>query len=68
MAIKLEVQSYCENCLIFDADVERPAKLYDGDMPSYQTDTVIRCSRRNTCARLIRYLAEERIKGETKKK
>ena len=68
MAIKLEVQSYCENCSVFDADVEMPSKLYDSDMPLYQTDTVIRCSHRNTCARLIRYFAEESRKGEIKKK
>ena len=67
MAIKLEVQSYCENCLVFDADVERPTKLYGGDMPLYQTDTVIRCSYRKCCAMLIKYLAEESRKGETKK-
>ena len=66
MAIKLEVQPYCENCLVFDADVERPTKLYGGDMPLYQTDTVIRCSYRKCCAMLIRYLAEESRKGDIK--
>ena len=68
MAIKLEVQPYCENCLVFDADVERPTKLYDGGTTLYQTDTVIRCSYRKCCAMLIRYLAEESKKGEIKKK
>ena len=68
MAIKLEVQSYCDNCLVFDADVERPTKLYDGGTILYQTDTVIRCSYRKCCAMLIRYLAEESKKGEIKKK
>ena len=57
MAIKLEVQPYCENCLVFDADVERPL---------YQTDTVIRCSYRKCCAMLIRYVAEESRKGDLK--
>ena len=65
MAIKLEVQPYCENCTIFDADVERPTKLYGNDLPVYQTATVIRCSRRNTCAGLMRYLEKELQKGET---
>ena len=67
MAIKLEVQSYCENCSVFDADVEMPSKLYDGDMPLYQTDTVIRCSYRKCCAMLIRYLAEESEKEKLKR-
>ena len=65
MAIKLEVQPYCEDCMIFEADVERPMKLYGNDMPLRQTDTVIRCCRRNTCAGLIRYLEKEQQKGET---
>ena len=67
MAIKLEVQSYCENCSVFDADVEKPTKLYGGDMSLYQTDTVIRCSHRNTCARLIRYFTEESKKEKLKR-
>ena len=65
MAIKLEVQPYCENCMIFDADVEKPSKLYGYDIPLYQTDTVIRCSRRNTCVGLMRYLEKELRKGES---
>ena len=65
MAIKLEIQPYCENCMIFDADVERPTKLYGNDLPVYQTATVVRCSRRNTCAGLMRYLEKELQKGET---
>lgn len=64
MAIKLEVQPYCENCVIFDADVERPTKLYSYNMTLCQTDTVVRCSRRNTCAGIKRYLEKEMQKGE----
>ena len=64
MAIKLEVQPYYRDCTIFEADVERPTKLYGNDMPLHQTDTVIRCTRRNTCAGLIRYLEKEQQKGE----
>lgn len=67
MAIKLEVQSYCEDCLVFDADVEMPTKLYGDDMPLWQTDTVIRCSHRNTCNRLIRYFTEESEKEKLKR-
>lgn len=64
MAIKLEVQPYCRDYTIFEADVERPMKLYGNDMPLHQTDTVIRCSRRNTCAGLMRYLEKEMMKRE----
>ena len=64
MAIKLEVQPYCRDCTIFEANLVRPNKLYGNDMPLHQTDTVIRCTRRNTCAGLIRYLEKEQQKGE----
>lgn len=65
MAIKLDVRPYCENCMIFDADVERPTKLYGNDLPLHQTDTIVRCSRRSTCAGLTNYLRKELQKGET---
>ena len=64
MAIKLDVQPYCEDCTIFEADVERPTKLYGNNMPLHQTDTVVRCSRRNLCAGLKRHLEKELLKGE----
>lgn len=70
MAIKLEIQPYCENCTIFDADVERPRKLYKtgatviDPYEVFQTDTIVRCEYRNTCTGLMRYLEKERQKGE----
>ena len=66
MAIKLEIQPYCENCMIFDADVERPTKLYGNDLPVHQTATVVRCSRRNTCAGIMRYLEKELQKRDAR--
>lgn len=65
MAIKLEVQPYCENCTIFKADVDQPTKCYGDGMVFYQTDTIVRCSRRNLCAGLIRHFKKEMQKGET---
>lgn len=64
MAIKLEIQPYCENCPIFEADVENSQKCYGNGMVFYLTDTIIRCSRRSLCAGLKRYLEKERQKGE----
>lgn len=64
MAIKLEVQPYCENCLAFVADVERPQKAYGDGHAIYLTDTVVRCAKRNTCAGIKRYLEKEMQKGE----
>lgn len=62
--IKLEVEPYCEDCLIFDAEVESPQKYYCGCDLVSQTDTIIHCSHRSTCASLMRYLKRTLSKGE----
>lgn len=54
--IRLEIQPYCDNCLNFDPDVKEPQRFYCGSDAVSQTDTVIRCSHRNECERLLRYL------------
>ena len=65
--IKLDVQPYCEDCLMFEADVEKPARMYgcDGirEAAIIQTDTVVRCSRRKLCEGLKRHLEKE-TRGE----
>ena len=65
MAIKLEVQPYCEDCTIFSAEVESPQKCYGDGHIFYQTDTIVHCSRRNLCAGLVRHFKKEMQKGET---
>lgn len=63
--IKLEVQPYCQNCLVFDPDVEPPVRactVFGDDVIT--SDTIIRCSRRKTCAGIKRYLEKELSKGE----
>ena len=62
MAIKLEVQPYCRDCTIFEADVEMPSKYVDSFNIPCQTDTIVRCSRRNVCAGIKRYLEKENKK------
>ena len=64
MAIQLDIQPYCQDCLVFDPDVERPQKVYNLDEELIISDTVIRCSRRRTCAGIKRYLEKEVLKGE----
>lgn len=56
--IILEVQPYCDNCLNFQADVERPHRFYaNGQLLEIeQTDTIVRCEDRNKCERMIQYL------------
>lgn len=57
--IILDIQPYCQDCLVFDPDVERPQKVYNLDEELIISDTVIRCSRRRTCAGIKRYLEKE---------
>ena len=45
--IKIEVADYCNECMDFDPDVERPQKLYNFGEEITISDTVIRCANRN---------------------
>lgn len=62
--IILDIQPYCQDCLVFDPDVERPQKVCNLNEELIISDTVIRCSRRRTCAGIKRYLEKELSKGE----
>lgn len=61
--IRVEVEPYCNDCLIFEPDVEEPKRAYAGDDVVCQTDTIIRCSHRGLCKRLVRFF-ERRAKNE----
>lgn len=62
--IRLEIEPYCEGCFVFAPDVERPQKTYCGCDLVSKTDTIVRCSNRNTCASFMRYLKREMKKEE----
>ena len=62
--IRLEVEPYCEDCLVFDPDVESPQKVYCGCDLVSKTVTIVRCSYRNRCAGIKRYLEREMKKEE----
>lgn len=53
--IILDIQEYCHDCRDFEADVDKPERQTVGDTV-VQTDTIIRCERRNRCASIKRYL------------
>ena len=64
--IVVDVQPYCNNCLDFEPDVEKPEKVYDGTGdPIYITDTVITCTKRKRCENIRKYIERE-LKGEKK--
>lgn len=54
--IRVEVESYCDDCFAFEPDVEQPQRCFADDILFYQTDTIIRCKKRKHCARLVQYL------------
>ena len=57
MAIKLEVEDYCQECVDFSADVTGPARVHvPGQDDLILTDTIVRCEYRNRCRAIKRYL------------
>ena len=54
MAIKLEVEDYCQECLDFSADVVGPQRVRFGKETAL-SDTIVRCEYRKRCAALMRY-------------
>lgn len=57
--IRLLVEDYCHRgCKAFEADVERPEAYFNraGDEIEVETNTIVRCARRNLCMQLMRYL------------
>lgn len=57
--ITLDVAEYCSACMDFDPDVQRPQKAYGLDEEIVITDTIIRCSNRNRCKNIERYLRKK---------
>lgn len=56
--IKFDIQEYCQECMDFHPDVERPVKMHNGD-DVIQTDTIVRCENRGRCAAIKRYLDKQ---------
>lgn len=54
--ITIDVAEYCSACMDFDPDVQRPQKAYGMSEEIVISDTVIRCSNRNRCKNIERYL------------
>lgn len=64
MAIKLEVEDYCQECMDFSADVAAPVKAHiPGQDDLILTDTIVRCEYRNRCRAIKRYLERQKTKG-----
>ena len=57
MAIRLEVEPYCQDCPEFETNVQSPS-LYYANFELYMKtrDTVIRCKHKAVCNRIKEYL------------
>lgn len=74
MAIRLEIQPYCESCCDFDPDVTKPEKetlllhdyrnLIDKGVVVRQTDTIVRCKYAKRCEAIRRYLSQQKEDNE----
>lgn len=57
--ITIDVAEYCSACMDFDPDIQRPQKAYGMSEEIIISDTVIRCSNRNRCKNIERYLRKK---------
>lgn len=57
--IKLDVFEYCHDCPEFEADVDiNPIVLHDSNCVVCATDTIIRCTNREKCRKIAKYMAK----------
>lgn len=61
--IRLEVQPYCQECLDFEADVDKAELISDGSVRRLQSDTIVRYERRRRCESIRKFL-EQKMKGD----
>lgn len=64
--IKLELEEYChDNCRAFEPVVNFGTSIYDvaGEERQY-SDTVVQCSKRRICKKLVEYLKRTMDKEE----
>lgn len=54
--IRFDIKEYCQSCMDFEPDIERPVKMFAGDEVVIQTDTIVRCEYRGRCEAIRRYL------------
>lgn len=57
--IKLEVEEYCQECLDFCPDVNKPERLVLNDGTSVYSDTIIKCKHRKRCSSIMRFLENQ---------
>lgn len=69
MAIRLEVQEYCSECLDFTPDITKPERstAYNDRnevVYSQQTDTIVACKYAKRCENIKKYLSRQMKGGD----
>lgn len=64
MAIELDIKDYCCDCCDFVPDVTNPervtlADIWNNEILSRQTNTIVRCAHANRCEAIRRYLTRQ---------
>lgn len=57
--IELQVKDYCQACMDFEPDVEKPTRMYGTDGSVIQTSTIVRCEYRRRCEHIKRHLEKQ---------
>jgi hypothetical protein len=59
MAIRLEVEGYCQTCMDFSPDVIHPQRIRTADGDVTFGDTIVQCEHKRRCANIKRYLEQK---------
>lgn len=53
--IKLEVEDYCQDCEVFEADVQHPDIYFAEGERFVVGDTIVRCEHRKVCKHVVEW-------------
>lgn len=62
--IELEIKEYCNDCLEFEPEVERPTRVCYSNGEAKLGPTIVRCANHRRCEAMRRYLVKQMEKGE----
>lgn len=62
--ITVDVKDYCQDCMDFCPDVEKPTKYFSEGDEYVMGNTIVRCQYRKRCEAIKRYLERREKKNE----
>lgn len=58
--IRLEVESYCQDCPYFQPHVHKPEWFYADSEPYYFGDTIVTCKNKTQCQHAVEHLEKHK--------